>query len=97
MLGIGPTVWSNRSEIATGASHTAGPNFARRVGIGGAPNRACTLARAPAQSGDPVAIAVYPGGDDAFDRAITDFSEHYAHQNEQDFRKFVKAVRPAEP
>jgi len=40
---------------------------------------------------------VYPGGDDAFDRAITDFSEHYAHQNEQDFRKFVKAVRPAEP
>ena len=55
-----------------------------------------TLARAHAQSGDPVAIAEYLGGDDAFDRAITDFSERYADQNEQDFQEFVKAVRPAE-
>ena len=75
---------------------TAGPNFARRVGIGGAPIRGWTLAPAHAQSGDPVAIAEYLGGDDAFDRAITDFSERYADQNQQDFQEFVRAVRPAE-
>jgi uncharacterized protein (DUF2252 family) len=52
-----------------------------------------TLARAHARSGDPVAIAEYLGDDDAFDRSITDFSERYAGQNEQDFQEFVKAVR----
>jgi uncharacterized protein (DUF2252 family) len=52
-----------------------------------------TLARAHARSGDPVAIAEYLGVDDAFDRSITEFSERYADQNEQDFQDFVKAVR----
>ena len=52
-----------------------------------------TLARAHARSGDPVAISEYLGDDDAFDRSITDFSERYADQNEQDFQEFVKAVR----
>ncbi len=52
-----------------------------------------TLARAHARSGDPVAISRYLGGDDEFDRSITDFSERYADQNEQDFQQFVKAVR----
>ena len=52
-----------------------------------------TLARAHARSGDPVAIAEYLGDDDGFDRSITDFSERYADQNEQDFQDFVKAVR----
>lgn len=52
-----------------------------------------TLARAHARSGDPVAISEYLGGDDEFDRSITDFSERYADQNEQDFQEFVKAVR----
>jgi predicted alpha/beta hydrolase len=52
-----------------------------------------TLARAHARSGDPVAICEYLGGDDAFDRSITQFSKRYADQNEQDFRGFVKAVR----
>jgi uncharacterized protein (DUF2252 family) len=52
-----------------------------------------TLARAHARSGDPLAIAEYLGGDDAFDRSITEFSERYADQNEQDFQDFVKAVR----
>ncbi len=54
-----------------------------------------TLARAHARSGDPVAIAEYLGDDDAFDRSITDFSERYADQNEQDFQEFVKASGPA--
>jgi uncharacterized protein (DUF2252 family) len=52
-----------------------------------------TLARAHARSGDPVAICEYLGDDDAFDRSITQFSERYADQNEQDFQAFVKAVR----
>jgi sugar/nucleoside kinase (ribokinase family) len=52
-----------------------------------------TLARAHARSGDPVAVCEYLGDDDAFDRSITDFSERYADQNDQDFQEFVKAVR----
>jgi len=52
-----------------------------------------TLARAHARSGDPVTIAEYLSDGDAFDRSLTDFSERYADQNEQDFEEFVKAVR----
>ena len=52
-----------------------------------------TLARAHARSGDPIAIAAYLGKDDAFDRSITDFSERYADQNEQDYEAFVAAIR----
>ena len=52
-----------------------------------------TLARAHARSGDPIAIAAYLGKSDAFDLAITDFSERYADQNEKDYRAFAKAVR----
>ena len=52
-----------------------------------------TLARAHARSGDPVAIAEYLGGSDAFDLSITDFSHHYADQNERDYQEFVQAVR----
>jgi uncharacterized protein (DUF2252 family) len=52
-----------------------------------------TLARAHARSGDPIAIAEYLGGTDAFDQAITDFSLRYADQNEQDYEEFVKAIK----
>jgi uncharacterized protein (DUF2252 family) len=52
-----------------------------------------TLARAHARSGDPVAMAEYLGEDDDFDRSITDFSERYADQNEEDYQQFVKAVQ----
>jgi len=52
-----------------------------------------TLARAHARSGDPVAIATYLGASDAFDKSITDFSQRYADQNEQDYEDFVKAVQ----
>ena len=51
-----------------------------------------TLARAHARSGDPVAIAAYLGQDDAFDRAVTDFSRRYADQNDRDFDAFAQAV-----
>jgi NAD(P)H-dependent flavin oxidoreductase YrpB (nitropropane dioxygenase family) len=52
-----------------------------------------TLARAHARSGDPIAIASYLGKSDAFDGSITDFSERYAVQNEQDFQAFSDAVK----
>ena len=52
-----------------------------------------TLARAHARSGDRVAIAAYLGGGDAFDRAITEFSEAYADQNDRDYQALVKAVK----
>ncbi len=52
-----------------------------------------TMARAHARSGDPVAIAAYLGASDAFDKSITDFSQRYADQNEQDYEDFVKAVK----
>jgi uncharacterized protein (DUF2252 family) len=52
-----------------------------------------TLARAHARSGDPIAIAAYLGKSDDFDRSITDFSERYAGQNDQDYEGFVAAVR----
>ena len=52
-----------------------------------------TLARAHARSGDPIAIAGYLGKSDAFDRSITDFSERYADQNEQDYQAFAGAVK----
>ena len=52
-----------------------------------------TLARAHARSGDPVAIAEYVGDSDAFDKAITDFSQRYADQNEKDYQQFAGAVR----
>jgi hypothetical protein len=52
-----------------------------------------TLARAHARSGDPIAIAACLGEGDAFDKAMTDFSERYAEQNERDYQRFVKAIR----
>jgi uncharacterized protein (DUF2252 family) len=52
-----------------------------------------TMARAHARSGDPVAIAAYLGASDAFDKSITDFSQRYADQNEQDYEEFIKAIR----
>lgn len=52
-----------------------------------------TLARAHARSGDPIAIAAYLGDDDSFARAITQFSERYADQNEEDYQSFAEQIR----
>jgi predicted alpha/beta hydrolase len=51
-----------------------------------------TLARAHARSGDPVAIASYMGGGDKFDRAMDDFAEAYADQNDRDYEAVIAAV-----
>ena len=54
---------------------------------------AWTLARAHARSGDRVAIAAYLGGSDVFDRAIVNFAEAYADQNQRDYEALVEAVK----
>jgi uncharacterized protein (DUF2252 family) len=50
------------------------------------------LARAHARSGDPVAIAAYLGSKRKFDKAVTEFAEQYADQNDQDYAAFIEAI-----
>jgi len=50
------------------------------------------LARAHARSGDAIAISAYLGRGDTFDRALTDFAETYAAQNEEDHRALLEAI-----
>jgi uncharacterized protein (DUF2252 family) len=54
---------------------------------------AWTLARAHARSGDPVAIAGYLGKSDTIDKALVEFAERYAEQNQRDYETFQVAVR----
>ncbi len=51
-----------------------------------------TLARAHARSGDRIAIGAYLGKGDPFDRAIAEFSERYADQNELDYAALADAA-----
>ena len=53
---------------------------------------AWALARAHARSGDSVAIARYLGSADAFDRAIAEFAESYADQNQRDYQALLDAI-----
>ncbi len=50
------------------------------------------LARAHARSGDRIAIAAYLGAGTIFDRAIVQFAETYADQNERDYEAFKDAA-----
>ena len=50
------------------------------------------LARAHARAGDGIAIASYLGKSDTFDRAIAQFAESYADQNERDYAALKTAV-----
>jgi hypothetical protein len=52
-----------------------------------------TLARAHARSGDRIAIASYLGDGASFDRAILEFSNAYAEQNELDYQALAAAVK----
>ena len=51
-----------------------------------------TLARAHARSGDRTAIAAYLGNGDGFDRALAEFAERYADQNERDYAALAAAA-----
>jgi hypothetical protein len=50
------------------------------------------LARAHARSGDRIAIASYLGSGPTFDRALADFAETYADQNERDYELLQQAA-----
>jgi uncharacterized protein (DUF2252 family) len=52
-----------------------------------------TLARAHARSGDPIAIAAYLGAGTRFDRAILEFAQSYAEQNDRDYQALAAAVQ----
>ncbi len=51
-----------------------------------------TLAHAHARSGDRIAIAAYLGKGDTFDRAIAEFADAYADQNERDYEALQAAA-----
>jgi uncharacterized protein (DUF2252 family) len=51
------------------------------------------LARAHARSGDSIAIGSYVGGSDSLDRALADFAERYAEQNDLDHQALVTAIQ----
>jgi hypothetical protein len=55
-----------------------------------------TLARAHARSGGSVEVAAYLGAADTFDRAMVDFAEAYADQNERDHAALQAAVAAGE-
>jgi uncharacterized protein (DUF2252 family) len=55
-----------------------------------------TLARAHARSGDRIAIAGYLGSGKTFSRAIAEFSQTYADQNDSDYALLTKAVDSGE-
>ena len=55
-----------------------------------------TLAHAHARTGDRFAIAAYLGGSDKFDKAIADFADAYAYQNELDYQRFMEALEAGE-
>jgi uncharacterized protein (DUF2252 family) len=63
------------------------PGLTKYVGV-----CAQALARAHARSGDRIAIATYLGNGPTFDRALAEFAETYADQNERDY----EALREAE-
>jgi uncharacterized protein (DUF2252 family) len=52
-----------------------------------------TLARAHARSGDRIAIASYLGNSNSFDKAVLQFSEAYAEQNDRDYNELQAAVK----
>ena len=51
-----------------------------------------TLARAHARTGDPIAIAAYLGSKRRFDKAVAEFAERYADQNDHDYEAFLDAI-----
>jgi hypothetical protein len=63
------------------------PGLTKYVGV-----CAQALARAHARSGDRIAIASYLGSGPTFDRALAEFAEAYADQNERDFAALKDAA-----
>ena len=53
---------------------------------------AWTLARAHARTGDAAAIGAYLGSGESFDKAIAEFAELYAEQNDRDYSALLAAI-----
>jgi uncharacterized protein (DUF2252 family) len=51
-----------------------------------------TLAHSHARSGDPIALSAYAGSGSVFVKAISDFAESYADQNDRDYALFKAAI-----
>ena len=83
-------LWDGKgsAEVETMTPHTMGL-YAQLCGA--------TLARAHARSGDSMAIASYLGGSDKFDRAMDEFAEAYADQNERDYGAVTDGRRIGTP
>ncbi len=79
-------LWDGKGSIDVDALPPAGLAIYGRV-------CAWTLARAHARSGDRIAIGGYLGTGESFDRAIAEFSERYADQNELDYAALAEAAR----
>jgi uncharacterized protein (DUF2252 family) len=79
-------LWDGKgsAEIET----MSAPTMATYAGLCG-----WSLARAHARTGDPRAIAAYLGHGDKFDRAIAEFSDAYADQNQADYQVVIDAER----
>jgi uncharacterized protein (DUF2252 family) len=79
-------LWDGKgsAEIET----MSAPTMATYAGLCG-----WSLARAHARTGDRQAIASYLGKGDKFDRAIAEFSEAYADQNQADYEVVIGAER----
>jgi uncharacterized protein (DUF2252 family) len=79
-------LWDGKfSAVIEGMSPSALDIYARLCGW--------TLARGHARSGDRVAIAAYLGTNDAFERAMVEFSTSYADQNERDYATVASALQ----
>ena len=79
-------LWDNKgSAIIEGMKPRELTGYARICGE--------TLARAHARSGDPAAIGAYLGSGDAMDKALAEFAELYADQNELDYAALSSAVK----
>ncbi len=75
--------WKTSADLET-MDHLAMQVYARMCGW--------TLARAHARSGDRFAIAAYLGSGRTFTRAMADFADAYAEQNQRDYDEFLRAI-----
>ncbi len=75
--------WKTSADLET-MDHLAMQVYARMCGW--------TLARAHARSGDRFAMAAYLGSGRTFTRAMQEFADSYADQNQRDYEAFMAAI-----
>jgi hypothetical protein len=75
--------WKTSADLETATRHGLSVNA-----------RLCawTLARAHARTGDAAAIGAYLGSGASFDKAMAEFAEIYADQNDRDYSALLEAI-----